>query len=950
MREPVSIIFLFFLALGFSFFSVNVQAQQLKLGNNPTFINPAAVLQLDSRNQGLLLTRVEDTAAINSFIPPDGMIIYFTDSSALGVYGPNAGVYQRKNGVWRPLWVGYGNDGQILRTRGANFLPIWENLLLDSLYNVKISSASAGQILQYNGTKWVNTTGSGLYWSLFGNSGTDTSVNFLGTTDDKPLIFKVNGHKAGYLGTSDDNSISLGYNSVVIGPYSTAIGGNASVTSRYSTAIGGNASANNQNSTALGYNSQSVGQSSTAIGSSSYANPQYATSLGSNAYANNQYTTALGSYSSATGKNTTAIGESAYAWNPNTLILGDTINNIKVGIGTNNPAYNLEVRGTSGFDSTLTLARDLIVNASSGSNGNILRSRGTGLSPVWENLLLDSLYNVQISSPDTGQILQYNGSKWINWTPTYTSLNGTGYVKMNGTTPTYITAIPNSDLANSTISGVALGGTLFSLSPGYGLVGSAYNGTVNQQFNVDTSSGKLATQYYVNTQGFLKGNQAITLSGDVTGSGTTSIPVTLNTVNSNIGTFGNSTNVGTFTVNAKGLITAASNMPISFPVTSVNGFTGAVSLGLNNLNYVTITSPNSGDILQYTGSAWVNASGGGLAWLIGGNGNVTSSNYIGTNSSAYVPLIFKVNGLQAGYLGTPGTSLNVSFGIGSSANFKSIAIGGNTIAALNESVALGYLANSNAFQSIAIGEATTTGQSSVVIGQGASSNSYQSIAIGASATANGSNNGAIAIGSGSSATAQNSLALGVSASASGQNATAIGTGAIANVANTLILGNGANVGIGTNTPGTNKLYVNGNVYVAGSITASGAITGSSDIRFKKNLLELRHVLAAIDSLHGYTYFFLTKKFEDKDFPKTKQIGMIAQEVEKYFPELVSTDKEGYKSLNYPQFTAVLLEAVKEQQAEIDSLKKQNEQYQQTVNEQLKELTERIQALEKKEKN
>lgn len=912
MRKPGSYIPIFiFLILFIS--TISVYAQQLKLGNNPTFIYSSAVLQLDSRNQGLLLTRVEDTAAINSFTPPDGMIIYFTDSSATGIYGPNAGVYQRKNGTWIPLWgVGYGNDGQVLRARGTNVFPVWENLLLDSLYNVKISSPSAGQILQYNGTNWVNTAGSGLYWSLFGNSGTDTSVNFLGTTDDKPLIFKVNSHKAGYLGTSDDNSISLGYNSAVTVPYSTAIGGNASAVSRYSTAIGGNASANNQNSTALGYSSQSVGQSSTAIGSSSYANPQYATSLGSNAYANNQYATALGSYSSATGKNATAVGERVYAWNPNTLILGDTINNIKVGIGTNNPAYNLEVRGTSGFDSTLTLTRDLIVNASSGSSGNILRSRGTGLSPVWENLWLDSLYNVQIASPATGQILQYNGSKWINWTPTYTSLNGTGYVKMNGTTPTYITAIPNSDLANSTISGVALGGTLFSLSPGYGLVGSAYNGTVNQQFNVDTSSGKLATQYYVNTQGFLKGNQAITLSGDVTGSGTTSIPVNLDTVNSNIGTFGNSTNVGTFTVNAKGLITAAANTPISFPVTSVNGLTGAVSLGLSNLSGVSISTPSSGQVLTYNGSNWVNSSTLGNYWSLTGNSGTTPpTNFLGTTDAQ--PLVFKANKQQVGYLGTS-SDQEIIFGNSASANFQSIAIGYNAQASQNNSIAIGANANVINFQGTAIGMNAQT-----------------------------SNNNALAIGYFANASGQRAIAIGNTATASGQNSVALGYNASAPNANTIILGNGQDsVGIGTTAPS----YT---LQVAGRVGATGFVT-VSDLRYKKNLHELRHVLAAIDSLHSYTYFFRTKEFKDKNFPKTKQIGMIAQEVEKYFPELVSTDKEGYKSLNYSQFTAVLLEAVKEQQAKIDSLKKENEQYQKAVNEQLKELTERIQALEKKEKN
>ena len=50
------------------------------------------------------------------------------------------------------------------------------------------------------------------------------------------------------------------------------------------------------------------------------------------------------------------------------------------------------------------------------------------------------------------------------------------------------------------------------------------------------------------------------------------------------------------------------------------------------------------------------------------------------------------------------------------------------------------------------------------------------------------------------------------------------------------------------------------------------------------------------------------------------MGLIAQEVEKVIPELVRTDKEGYKAVSYEKLTAVLVEAVKEQQKQNDQLK------------------------------
>ena len=78
------------------------------------------------------------------------------------------------------------------------------------------------------------------------------------------------------------------------------------------------------------------------------------------------------------------------------------------------------------------------------------------------------------------------------------------------------------------------------------------------------------------------GNYITGLTGDGTASGAGSDTFTLSTVNSTTGTYGDGTHVGTFTVNAKGLVTAASSTPISFPITSVNGGTGAVTLAVSN--------------------------------------------------------------------------------------------------------------------------------------------------------------------------------------------------------------------------------------------------------------------------------------------------------------------------------------------------------------------------------
>ncbi len=61
------------------------------------------------------------------------------------------------------------------------------------------------------------------------------------------------------------------------------------------------------------------------------------------------------------------------------------------------------------------------------------------------------------------------------------------------------------------------------------------------------------------------------------------------------------------------------------------------------------------------------------------------------------------------------------------------------------------------------------------------------------------------------------------------------------------------------------------------------------------------------------------KDSDRDKEDGLQLGLIVQELEKEFPELVMEDNEGIKYVRYDNFTAVLLEAFKEQQSQIEVL-------------------------------
>ena len=126
-----------------------------------------------------------------------------------------------------------------------------------------------------------------------------------------------------------------------------------------------------------------------------------------------------------------------------------------------------------------------------------------------------------------------------------------------------------------------------------------------------------------------------------------------------------------------------------------------------------------------------------------------------------------------------------------------------------------------------------------------------------------------------------------------------------------------NVGIGTSAP-TQKLHVVGN------ICYTGAIAACSDIRYKTDISPIRNPLEKIMQMQGVTYDWKIKEYPNMNFSNKLQIGFIAQDVEKIFPEMVFTDNAGYKSIDYSRLTPVLVETIKIQQKQINELFKRVE--------------------------
>jgi hypothetical protein len=119
----------------------------------------------------------------------------------------------------------------------------------------------------------------------------------------------------------------------------------------------------------------------------------------------------------------------------------------------------------------------------------------------------------------------------------------------------------------------------------------------------------------------------------------------------------------------------------------------------------------------------------------------------------------------------------------------------------------------------------------------------------------------------------------------------------------------------TQTKSSAKYAFDSDINASGSVRASG-VALSSDRRWKKNITPLRKSLEKIKQINGVSYDWNIDDYPEKLFTNKKQIGVIAQNVQAVFPELVLTDAQGFLSVNYPALVAPLIEAVKEQQKEI----------------------------------
>ena len=114
-----------------------------------------------------------------------------------------------------------------------------------------------------------------------------------------------------------------------------------------------------------------------------------------------------------------------------------------------------------------------------------------------------------------------------------------------------------------------------------------------------------------------------------------------------------------------------------------------------------------------------------------------------------------------------------------------------------------------------------------------------------------------------------------------------------------------------------RLFFSTGSFFSGSVEVSGDVTAfsTSDERLKDNVTPIESAIDKINQIGGYEF-----DWNNSSEHSGHDVGVIAQEIEKVLPEVVVDRDTGYKAVRYEKIVALLIQAIKEQQLQIDELK------------------------------
>ncbi|MFN8322168.1 MAG: tail fiber domain-containing protein [Chitinophagales bacterium] len=781
---------------------------------------------------------------------------------------------------------------------------------------------SSGQILAINGSgvpNWTNLSSNN--WSITGNASTVDGTNFIGTTDDVPFNIRVNNQKAGRIsvntGGAPKDQTFLGYMAGYTATANslTAIGTYAL---RYPTGV---------ENTAVGVNALY----GNAGGSTAYAN----TASGFNALANvttAYQNTAMGHY--AMGSNTTGNLNSAYgAGAMDAFQTGN--NNTAIGFwamrggfpasGNENVAagYRAAYSITSGSNNVAIGAHAMFDNTTGNNNVAVGDSALTKLKSGNRNVGVGkkALYSNTTADGNTAV-----GNSAL------TSNNGTGNTAVGDSALAVVTsgirntAIGSRALLNNTGSRNTATGAfaLYSNTSGSGLTAAGdsalyKNTTGTNQLAVGASALKNMTS----------GNGNIAIGSRSLYSGTAAngnIAIGDSSLYAWTGS-GINTAVGTFAL--MGNTTGTANTAIGYNTLSIASASSYNNVFGNNAMYNATGSYNCafGDqsLPITTGAANVGMGNSALYYNTSGGGNTAIGEWAGRDN----------------------TTGNYNTFVG---RFAMPTTGG-----LAYATAIGAYATVSTSNSIVLG----TTAPAINVGIGTTGPVYTLDATGSNGRTGSFVNTATFVDNiGAYGSCNNTPNYGYGGLFNGgyigvySTATLAGTGTRYGVLAYGWSGSGNNYGsYFWGSGGTNAYGVYASA--SGATTSnwagyfSGAVFGTSyttsDRKLKDNIQPLTNAVDLVKQLNPTTYTYKTTEYKQMNLCEGLQYGLLADEVEKVVPSAVKkavqpatykngdeksgeklTDEVEFNALNYTEMIPILIGAVKEQQQQIEELKKQNE--------------------------
>lgn len=545
-----------------------------------------------------------------------------------------------------------------------------------------------------------------------------------------------------------------------------------------------------------------------------------------------------------------------------------------------------------------TGAGGMFVKVNAGATGleftNTLVNSVAGI-PAPTGMVLGDLDNVSVGSPSNGDVLTYDGTNWVS---------GTGG---GGATPgganTYVQF--NS---NGALDGVA-GFTWNNSTTTLGVTGRI---NVSDRINITGQAGNAPNEMTIANLGDVAlaspaNGECLVYDGTnwenaaCGGGGGTPAGANTQIQFNNGGAFGASA----------GLTYNGTTLESTSATATTNGLLRAMSTVASGASYAIFGQAASTDGRGVYGLSI--ATSGATAGVFGQANSDSGNGVYGLN----VATTGMANGVFGQSASTSGRGVT---GYAAGTSGSTIGVFGQADSPTGRGV-FGYNPSTTGAGQGVYGQSASTGGSGVFGTNTATSGSTAGV-WGAAASASGFGvygNNTASGGTGVGGVANTGAGVGVWGSTTSTTAAATGVRGTASGAS------GATYGVygsSSSATGYGGYFTNLSTGVAlhaqGDITYTGVLTDTSDIRLKTDIqqLDAQDVLARLDQIDTYSF-----RMRD-DVSGQLELGVMAQEVEKVFPELVRTasDEMGTKSVNYTGFVAPLIEATKTLKAENDNLK------------------------------